>query len=61
MMNHTIKAKQFRLPIEETNLSRVLNMSNIVIVDKKVFQDKLGDVVVYLEWEEYINEEVDPF
>lgn len=46
-----IAAKQFKLPLEEERLNRILNDENITIIDEKVFQDRTGDVVVYLKYE----------
>ena len=46
-----IKAKQFNLPLEEELLNRVLNSKDCIILDKKVFQNRGGDIVIYLEYE----------
>jgi len=48
-----IKAKQFNLPLEEGLLNRVLNSKDCIILDKKVFQNRGGDIVIYLEYEYY--------
>lgn len=57
MFKPKIIAKQFRLPLDETYLNRVFNNPDVVILDERVFQDKLGDVVVYLKYELYGEEE----
>lgn len=51
-----IKAKQFNLPLEEGLLNRVLNSKDCIILDKKVFQNRGGDIVIYLEYEHYETE-----
>lgn len=48
-----IKAKQFNLPLEEDLLNRVLNSKDCIILDKQVFQNRGGDIVIYLEYEYY--------
>lgn len=59
-----IVAKQFRLPLEQGVLNQALNSPDIVILDKRVFTDKTGDVTVYLEYEKYTlvgeEEELEP-
>jgi hypothetical protein len=52
MYNKIIRSKQFKLPLEEQLLNRVYNNQYVTILDEKVFQDKTGDVVVYLKYEE---------
>ena len=47
-----IKAKQFKLPLEDALLERVYNNPYVTIIDEKVFQDKAGDIVVFLKYEE---------
>lgn len=47
--------KQFRLPIEEALLNRVINDPNCIITDKQVMPDRNGDFVVYLEYEKFID------
>jgi len=54
-----IKAKQFNLPLEEEALSRVLSNEGCYVLEKKVFQTKDGDIVVYLEYEYYKEEDED--
>jgi hypothetical protein len=61
IINRIIRAKQFKLPLEETSLNRIYNLEGIVILDEKVFQDKPGDVVVYLKWEQFAEERDDLF
>lgn len=46
-----IRAKQFKLPLEENLLNNILN-ADYPIYEKKIFQDRAGDVVIYLEWEQ---------
>lgn len=52
-MNRSTRAKQFRLPLEEARLNETFNIPGIVILEEKVFQDKTGDLVVYLKWEQF--------
>lgn len=54
-----IKAKQFNLPLEEELLNRVLNSKDCIILDKQVLQNRGGDIVIYLEYEQYETEPSD--
>lgn len=51
-----IKAKQFNLPLEEELLNRVLNSKDCIVMNKQVFQNRGGDIVIYLEYEQYETE-----
>lgn len=57
MQRYILKSKQFRLPIEEEALNRIYNLAGAVIIEKKIFQDRAGDIVVYLEWQQISDEE----
>jgi len=46
-----IIGKQFKLPLEEESLNIVYNNENAIIIDEKVFQDKSGDIVIFLKYE----------
>lgn len=48
-----IVIRQFRLPDDEVSLNTIMNKLNISIIDEKVFQDKGGDLVIYLKYEDY--------
>jgi len=56
-----VKAKQFKLPLEQNVLNETFNIPGILILEEKVFQDRTGDVVVYLKWEEIIERREDFF
>lgn len=50
----SVKARQFKLPLDEGLLNSVLNNDSIFILDEKIFQDRnSGDVIVYLKYEDY--------
>lgn len=53
MNRKIITAKQFRLPLEEALLNRVYNDPDCVIEIEQVFQDKTGDVTVFLKYRKY--------
>ncbi len=45
--------KQFTLPSDEEYLNMIYNKPNIVLIDEKIFQNKIGDAVVVLKYELY--------
>ena len=55
-MAKKFKIKTFRLPLDEGTLNALLNRETVTIIDKKVFQDKSGDITVYVEYEEDTRE-----
>lgn len=50
------RIKQFRLPIEEALLERVINDSNCFVIDKQIALSRDGDFIVYLEYEKFFPE-----
>ena len=51
MQRPRVIGKQFKLPLEEESLNIVYNNENAIIIDEKVFQDKSGDIVIFLKYE----------
>jgi len=53
MQNRVIRARQFKLPLDEHLLNHTYNIPGILILEDKVFQDRAGDLVVFLKWEQF--------
>jgi len=51
------RIRTYKLPLEQGALDNVLNLPGVYIQDKKVFQDKSGDITVYLEYIEEVSAE----
>jgi hypothetical protein len=62
---YRVVAKQFTLPLEEERLNHAYNNPKVTILDEKVFQDRMGNIVVFLKYEELVepqeDEDEDPF
>lgn len=62
-----IVGKQFKLPLDEASLNHLYNDEYVDIIDEKVFQDRAGDIVIFVKYERYedpdneeTNNEEDP-